>query len=139
VFILTYRFAGVSHYQNPGICRVSDALPCAFHRTLGKEAFAKSRTRQSPALGKELVYRVRDTRHRDTLGKDVFAEWQTLDKGGVRQRPVSGRLKLTAINLCRGPKAGTRQREFFAECQISGTRQRSLPSVTLDKEGLWRE
>jgi hypothetical protein len=24
----------------------------------------------------ELVYRVQDTRHRTTLGKDMFAEWQ---------------------------------------------------------------
>jgi hypothetical protein len=89
-----------------------------------------SGTRQSPALGKELVYRVRDTRHRETLGKYCFAERQTLGKDGARQRAVSGRLQLTAVSLCRGPKASTRQSRFFVECQISGTRQRgSLPSA----------
>jgi hydrogenase/urease accessory protein HupE len=56
-------------------------LPSAFYRTVGKEDFAERRTRQSPALGKELVYRVQDTRHRETLGKDgarqrAFAEGQ---------------------------------------------------------------
>jgi hypothetical protein len=45
-----------------------------FFRALGKDVFAESHTRQSPALGKEIVYRVRDTRvrdtrHRETLGK----------------------------------------------------------------------
>jgi hypothetical protein len=51
-----------NHYRNSGLCRVPAALPSAFYRALGKEDFAESRTRQSPALGKELVYRVRDTR-----------------------------------------------------------------------------
>jgi hypothetical protein len=71
---------------------VPAALPRAFYRALGKEDFAEGRTRQSPALGKELVYRVQDTRHREALGKDCFAERQTLDKDGSRQRAVSGRL-----------------------------------------------
>jgi hypothetical protein len=105
-------------------------LPSAFYRTLGKEDFVERRTRQSPAPGKELVYRVQDTRHNEALGKDCFAERQTLGKDGSRQRAVSSRLQLTVVSLCRGPKAGTRQSIFFAECQISGTRQReSLPSV----------
>jgi hypothetical protein len=119
-----------THYRNPGLCRVPEALPSAFCRALGKEAFVERRTRQSPALGKELVYRVEDTRHSEALGKECFAERQTLGKDDSRQRTVSGRLQLTAVSLCRGPKAGTRQSKFFAECQISGTRQRrSLPSV----------
>ena len=33
-------------------------LPSAFYRALGKAGFAECRTRQRPALGKELVYRV---------------------------------------------------------------------------------
>jgi hypothetical protein len=33
----------------------------------------------------DFVYRVQDTRYRNTLGKDKFAEWQTLGKGGSRQ------------------------------------------------------
>ena len=62
---------GTYHYQNPGLCRVSASLPSAFSRALGKEAFAERRTRQSPTLGNKLVYRVQDTRHRNTLGKDI--------------------------------------------------------------------
>jgi hypothetical protein len=109
---------------------MSRSLPNAFYRALGKKDFAESHTRQSPTLGKELVYRVRDTRHRETLDKYCFAERQTLGKDGARQRAVSGRLQLTVVSLCRGPKADTRQSRFFAECQISGTRQRgSLSSA----------
>jgi hypothetical protein len=118
------------HYRNPGLYRVPAALPSAFYRALGKKDFAERRTRQCPTLGKELVYRVQDTRHSEALGKDCFAERQTLGKNGSRQRVVSGRLQLTAVSLCRGPKACTQQSRFFAECQISGTRQRvSLSSV----------
>jgi hypothetical protein len=146
---------------------------------------------------------VLDTRHRSTLGKDTFAECQTLGKRGSRQRAVSGRPKvdgrqslpranecllsgtrqspalgkvrlsakslftecwtlgpgphsakthlssvkhsakgalgkepsaavpkLTAVSLCREPTVGTRQRVFFAECQIVGTRQRRLCRVS---------
>jgi hypothetical protein len=76
----------------------SKPLPSAFYRALGKEDFAESRTRQSPALGKELVYWVRDTRHREALDKYCFVERQTLDKDGARQRAVSGRLQLTAVS-----------------------------------------
>jgi hypothetical protein len=67
--------------------------PSRCSQALGKGCFAESRTRQSPALGNEVVYRVQDTRHRKTLGKDNFTEWQTLGKGGSRQRAVSGRSK----------------------------------------------
>jgi hypothetical protein len=76
----------------------------------------KSRTRQSPTLGNDLVYRVQDTRYIITLGKDNFTECRTLGKDDARQRVVSGRPKMTTVNLCRGSKADTRQRGFFAEC-----------------------
>jgi hypothetical protein len=105
---------------------VPRALSSVFCQALGKEAFAESRTRQSHALGNELVYRVQDTRHRNTLGNDIFAECRTLGEGGSRQRAVSDRLKLTAVNLCREPRVGTRQRGFVAECQPADTRQRPL-------------
>jgi hypothetical protein len=96
----------------------------------GFAGYFLSGTRQSLALGKELIYQVQDTQHSQALGKDCFAESQTLGKDDSRQRAVSGRLQLTAVSLYRGPKAGTRQSLLFAECQISGTRQReSLPSV----------
>jgi hypothetical protein len=63
---------------------VPASLPSAFSRALGKEAFVERHTRQSPALSNEPVYRVQDTQHKNTLGKDMFAEWQTLGKGGAR-------------------------------------------------------
>jgi len=47
-----------AHYRNSRLCRVPVALPSAFYRALGKSGFAECRTRQRPALGKELVYRV---------------------------------------------------------------------------------
>jgi hypothetical protein len=46
------------HYRNSRLCRVPVALPSAFYRALGKAGFAECRTRQRPALDKELVYRV---------------------------------------------------------------------------------
>jgi hypothetical protein len=94
------------HYRNPGLCRVLAALPSAFYRALGKDAFAERRTRQSPTLGKDLIYRVQDTRHSQALSKDCFAESQTLGKDGSRQRAVSGHLQLTAVSLCRVPNIG---------------------------------
>jgi hypothetical protein len=42
----------------------------------------------------------------------------TLGKG-----PSAAVIKLTAVSLCRGPRIDTRQRGFFAECQIFDTRQ----------------
>jgi hypothetical protein len=57
----------------------------------------------------------------DALGNDKFAEGQTLGKGGSRQ---------SAVSLCREPTAGTRQRGFFAECHIVGTRQSVLCRVS---------
>jgi hypothetical protein len=88
-----------------------------------------SGTRQSPTLGNDPFCQVQDTRYRNTLGKDIFAECRTLGKGDARQRAVSGRLKMTLVNLCRGPRVGTRQRGFFAECQPADTRQRPLYRV----------
>jgi hypothetical protein len=82
-----------SHYRNPRLCRVSDSLSSAFCRALGKKGFAESRTRQSSALGNVPLYRVQDTRHRTTLGEDMFAECPTLGKEGARQRTASDRPK----------------------------------------------
>jgi hypothetical protein len=107
---------------------VSGSLPSVFYQALGKEDFAESHTRQIPALGKELIYRVRNTRHREALGKYCFAERQTLGKDGPPQRVVSGRLQLTVVSLCRGPKPELGKAD-------------SLPSVrylALGKEGLDR-
>jgi hypothetical protein len=91
-----------------------------------------SGTRQSQALGNELIYRAQDTRHRTTLGKDIFAECLTLGKEGARQTAVSGR-----------PKADDRQPLPRAEdwhstkgllCQVPNTghsAKNSLSSVGL--------
>jgi hypothetical protein len=116
---------------------VSDALPRA---ALGKGGFAESRTRRIPSLGNELVYRVQDTRHRITLGKDMFAE---CGKGGARQRAVSGRHKVDGREplpraegrhsakkpLCRVPEKSTRQRRL---CRCTVCRA-LLPSATFGK------
>jgi hypothetical protein len=109
------------HYRNPRLCRVSTSLSSAFCRALGKEVFAECRTRQSLALGNETLYRAQDTRHRTTLGKDMFVECQTLGKESPRKR---------AVSICRALGTGTRQRGFFAECRILGTRQRRLCRVS---------
>jgi hypothetical protein len=97
---------------------VPAALPSAFYRALGKEDFAERRTRQSPALGKELIYRAQDTRHNQALGKDCFAESQTLGKDGSRQMAVSGRLQLTTVNLCRVSNIWHSAKTIFAECLL---------------------
>ena len=104
------------HYRNPGLCRVSAALPSAFYRALGKADFAERRTRQRPALGKELIYRVQDTRHSEALDKECFVERQTLDKDGSRQRAVSGRLQLTVVSLCRVSNIWHSAKRVFTEC-----------------------
>jgi hypothetical protein len=70
----------------------SVALSSAFCRALGKEAFVEHHTRQSPALGKDHVCREQDSRHRNTLDKDIFAECQKLGEGGARQRAINSRL-----------------------------------------------
>jgi DNA-binding transcriptional LysR family regulator len=62
------------------------ALPSAFCRALGKDAFAECRPQQSPALGNDHVCREQDSQHRNTLSKEIFAERQTLGEGGARQR-----------------------------------------------------
>jgi hypothetical protein len=85
------------HYRNPALCRVLGALPSAFCRALGKEVFVECRTRQSPALGNDRVYREQGSRHRNTLGKETCAECQHSTKNGHRQRAVSSRLKLTVV------------------------------------------
>ena len=94
------------------------ALPSAFYRALGKVDFAEGHSRQSPALGKDLVYRVQGTRHSQALGKDCFAERQALGKYGSRQRAVSGRLQLTAVSLCRVSNIWHSAKRVFAECPM---------------------
>jgi hypothetical protein len=51
-------------------------------------------------------------------------------KGALSKEPSAAVPTLTAVSLCREPMVGTRQRGFFAECQIVGTRQRRLCRVS---------
>jgi hypothetical protein len=51
-------------------------------------------------------------------------------KVALGKGPSVAILKLTAVSLCREPRVGTRQRVFFGECQIFGTRQRTLCRVS---------
>jgi hypothetical protein len=60
-----------------------------------------------------------------TLGTGPHSAKVALGKGSSAAVP-----KLTAVSLCREPRVGTRQRVFFAECQILGTRQRTLCRVS---------
>jgi hypothetical protein len=76
------------HYRNLALCRVLSALRSAFCRALDKEVFAECHTRQSPTLGNDRVYREQDSWHRKTLGKESFAECQSL---GERRRSAKGR------------------------------------------------
>jgi hypothetical protein len=61
---------------------------------------------------------------RRTLGTGQHSAKKALGKG-----PSAAVLKLTAVSLCRVPRTGTRQKGFFAECQILDTRQRRLCRV----------
>jgi hypothetical protein len=92
------------HYRNPRLCRVSNSLPSAFCRALGKVRLSVT---------------------------SWFTERRTLTTGphsaktskkALGKRPSAAVLKLTAVSLCREPRTGTRQRGFFAECQILSTR-----------------
>jgi hypothetical protein len=47
----------LGHYRNQTLYRVIGALPSAFYRALDKAVFAESRTRQSPTLGIDDIYR----------------------------------------------------------------------------------
>jgi hypothetical protein len=78
------------------------ALPSAFYRALDKEDFTERRTRQSPAFGKELVYRVQDTRHNEALGKDYFAERQTLGKKALGKGPLVAVYSLRPSDFAEG-------------------------------------
>jgi hypothetical protein len=95
-----------THYRNPGLCRVPDALPRA-------------------ALGEFLLSVTSWFTECRTLGTGELSAKVALGKG-----PSAAVIRLTDVSLCRGPSVGTRQRGFFVECQIFGTRQRVLCRVS---------
>jgi hypothetical protein len=82
-------------HRNPALCRVLGALPSAFYRALSKEFFAECRTRQSPTLGNDHVYREQDSRHRKKLGKDRFAKCLTISE---RRRSAKGHQQPSIAN-----------------------------------------
>jgi hypothetical protein len=103
------------HYRNPGLCRVLGALLSTFCRALDG-AFVECRTRQSPALGNDSVCREQDSRHRNTLGKDFFAECQTLGEGRLSVKGRQSPSKATVVT--------------FAESRVLALgKESSLPSA----------
>jgi hypothetical protein len=92
--------------------------------------FAECCTWQSPALGNDRIYREQDSRHRKTLGKEIFAECQTL---GEWRHSTKGRQPPSIADgryLCRAPGFGTRQRSLFAKCLMYDTRHSTLCRVS---------
>jgi hypothetical protein len=99
---LNYYSQSTLHYRNPGLCRVPTSLPSVFSRAFDKAAFAESHTRQSPALGNELVYRVQDTQHRKLSAKTCLQSGRHSAKAALGKESSAAVLKLAAVSLCRG-------------------------------------
>jgi hypothetical protein len=118
------HFVDTGPHRNPRLCRV----PFVGHSA--KKALPRA------ALGKARL-----------SATSLFTECWTLDTGphsaktslpsvkhsakvALGKGPSAAVPKLTAVSLCREPRVGTRQRVFFAECQVLGTRQRTLCRVS---------
>jgi hypothetical protein len=90
----------------------------------------------SAALGKVRISAKNPFTECSTLGTGQHSAKTSLPsvhhsaKGALGKGPSAAVPKLTAVSLCREPTAGTRQRGFFAECHIVGTRQRRLCRVS---------
>jgi hypothetical protein len=107
-------------YRNPRLCRVSASLPSAFCRALGKVRLsAMSLFTECWTLGTG-----------PHSAKTRLPSVKHSAKGALGKGPSAAIPKLTAVSLCQEPRVGTRQRVFFAECQIVGTRQSSLCRVS---------
>jgi hypothetical protein len=116
-----------NHYQNPRLCRVSPLCECLLsgtrQRRLCREPHSiklGSRQRASLPSARHSAQDPTRQRHVKHSAKVAFG------KG-----PSAAVPKLTAVSLCREPRVGNRQRVFFAECQIVGTRQRTLCRVSI--------
>jgi hypothetical protein len=66
---------------------VPTSLPSAFSRALSKKAFTESRTRQSPALGNELVYQEHNTRTETHSTKTYLSRGKHSTKVALGKRP----------------------------------------------------
>ena len=103
----------IKHYWRRLLCRVSQTLPSAFYR----------------ALGKEVVCRVSERKHSANKWhstKRWFAECRTLGKDQIcrvtnnntRQRAAAVNGRQPPLILCRVSSPDTRQRGSFAECHF---------------------
>jgi hypothetical protein len=121
------------HYRKQALCRVPRDLPSVIYRALDKIVFAECHSWRKTTLDTDIFCRVRNTRHIMTLGKEIFAECQTLGEmrrtTKSRQQPSIG----DGRYLCRVSRDDTRQTYLFAECSLLSTRQTYiLPSVFSD-------
>jgi hypothetical protein len=99
------------HYRNPRLCRVSDSLPRA-------------------ALGKVRLSVTSWFTECRTLGTGPHSTKTCLPSVKHSAKKELGKGPSAAVSLCREPRTRTRQRGFFAECQVLGTRQRTLYRVS---------
>jgi hypothetical protein len=99
------------HYRNPRLCRELHSVKLGSRQRASLPSAGHSA--QDPTRQRH-VCRVSNTRQKVALGKG----------------PSAAVLKLTVVSLCQEPRIGTRQRGFFAECHILGTRQRTLCRVS---------
>jgi hypothetical protein len=91
--------------------------------TTGIRIFAEcflSGTRQSPALGNDVVCREQDSRHRNTLGKDFFAECHTHGEGRLLAKAVNPRLILGRASFAECPSWTLGKVYFFANQTFCG-------------------
>jgi hypothetical protein len=106
------------------------SLPSAFFGHSAKKSLP------SAALGKDRLSAKSPFTECLTLGTGLHSAKTSLPsvkhstKGALGKGPSTVVPKLTVVSLCREPTARTRQRGFFAECHIVGTRQRRLCRVS---------
>jgi hypothetical protein len=120
---IIYIITECIQYRKQALCRVPRDLSSIIYRALGKIVFVECHSRRKTTLDTDIFYRVRNTRHIMTLGKEIFAECQTLSEmrrtAKSRQQPSIG----DGRYLCRVSRDDTRQTYLFAECSPLSTRQ----------------
>ena len=109
----TYR-SRRTHDRRRLLCQVSQTLPSAFYRALGKEAVCRVLERKHSA-NKQVVCQVPNTRQRITLDKDQVCR---VSNNNTRQRATAVNSQQPSLILCRVSAPNTRQRGSFAECHF---------------------
>jgi hypothetical protein len=107
-----------NHYRNPSLCRV----PFVGHSA--KKALPRA------ALGKVRLSVTSWFTECRTLGTGTHSTKTCLPSVKHSAKAALGKKPSAAVSLCWEPRIGTRQRGFFAECQVFGTRQRTLYRVS---------